>query len=105
MDERTLEWLQLLARALIWAAALVLALSVIGAIQIATSESGTGIFTDFEQQSRGIAAVGALGAGVSAAGILAGLGAILLVLLAGRADGAGRSGGKDREGGVPGRDA
>ena len=105
MDERTLEWLQLLARALIWAAALVLALSVIGAIQIATSESGTGIFTDFEQQSRGIAAVGALGAGVSAAGILAGLGAILLVLLTARADGARRAGGKNRQGGAPGRDA
>jgi hypothetical protein len=94
VDERTLEWLQLLARALIWGAVLVLALSVIGAIQIATSESGTGIFTDFEQQSRGIAAVGALGAGVSAAGILAGLGAILLVLLAGREpDGTARGGG------------
>ena len=100
MDERTLEWLQLLARALIWGAVLVLALSVIGAIQIATSESGTGIFTDFEQQSRGIAAVGALGAGVSAAGILAGLGAILLVLLAGR-----EPDGTAREGGTTGPDA
>jgi hypothetical protein len=77
---------------------------VIGAIQIATSESGTGIFTDFEQQSRGIAAVGALGAGVSAAGILAGLGAILRVLLAG-ADRTDRKGSKYREHGAPGRDA
>ena len=105
MDERTLEWLQLLARALIWAAALVLALSVIGAIQIATSESGTGIFTDFEQQSRGIAAVAALGAGVSAAGILAGLGAILLVVLAGRQGGAGRDRGAGRQEGATDRDA
>lgn len=105
MDERTLEWLQLLARALIWGAVLVLALSVIGAIQIATSESGTGVFTDFEQQSRGIAAVGALGAGVSVAGILAGLGAILLVLLAGHEGGAGRDGGVGREGGMAGPDA
>jgi hypothetical protein len=76
------EWLQLLARALMWAGGLVLLLSVIGAVQIAASESELGIAPEFEKQSRGIVAVGALGAGISAAGILAGLGAILRVLLA-----------------------
>jgi hypothetical protein len=80
------EWLQLLARALIWAAGLVLLLTVIGAIQIATSESELGIAPEFEEQSRGIVAVGALGAGLTGAGILAGLGAILRVLLAERAE-------------------
>jgi hypothetical protein len=84
VDERTLEWLQLLARALIFAAGVVLLLSVIGAIRIATSSTELGIAPDFEQQSRGIVALAALGGGISAAGVLAGLGAILHVLLAGR---------------------
>ena len=84
MDQRTLEWLQLLARALIWAAGAVLLLSAIGAIQIATSQNELGIAPEFEKQSRGIVALAALGGGITAAGILAGLGAILRVLLAGR---------------------
>jgi hypothetical protein len=76
------EWLQLLARALMWAGGLVLVLSLIGTIQIAASESELGIAPEFEKQSRGIVAVGALGAGVTGAGILASLGAILRVMLA-----------------------
>ena len=39
MDPRTLEWLQLLARGLIWGAVAVCVLSLIGAIQIATSNN------------------------------------------------------------------
>ena len=56
-------------------------LSVIGAIQIATSDSSLGISPDFERQSRGVVVLGALGGGITAAGVLAGLGAILQVLL------------------------
>ncbi|HYU60932.1 MAG TPA: hypothetical protein VEK39_09240 [Solirubrobacterales bacterium] len=89
MDPRTLEWLQLLARALLWAGAIVLVLSVIGAIQIATSQNELGIAPEFERQSRGIVAVGALGAGITAAGILAGLGAILRLMLDARGRGPG----------------
>ena len=84
MDQRTLEWLQLLARGLIWGAVAVFVLSVIGAIQIAASHNELGIAPEFEKQSRGIVALAALGGGLTAAGILAGLGAILHVLLDGR---------------------
>ena len=87
MDPRTLEWLQLLARGLIWAAVAVFVLSLIGAIQIATSNNELGIAPEFEKQSRGIVALAALGGGLTAAGILAGLGAILHVLLDARSQG------------------
>jgi hypothetical protein len=82
VDQRTLDSLMLLSRALVWGAGVVLALSVIGMIQIATTESEIPFFTQVERESRAIAAVGALGGGITAAGILAGLGAILRVLLA-----------------------
>jgi hypothetical protein len=81
VNERPTEWLQVLARALVYAGGAVLVLAVIGAIQIATSDSSLGISPDFEQQSRGVVALGALGGGITAAGVLAGLGAILQVLL------------------------
>jgi hypothetical protein len=84
VDERTVEWLRLLANALVWAAGVVLVLSVVGAIQIATSENEIPIFTQIQEESRGIAAVGALGAGITAAGVLAGLGAILRLMLEAR---------------------
>jgi hypothetical protein len=84
VDERTVEWLRVLARALVWGAGVVLALSVIGMIQIATTETEIPFFTQVERESRAIAVVGALGGGITAAGILAGLGAILRVLLEAR---------------------
>lgn len=87
MDRRTVEWFLILARALLWAAAVVLVLSVIGAIQIAFSESAVPFFEEAERQSRGIAAVGAIGGGIAAAGVLAGLGAILWLLLDARDQG------------------
>jgi hypothetical protein len=81
VNERTAEWLQVLARALVWGGGAVLILSIIGAIQIATTDSGLGLSPDFEEQSRGVVALGALGGGITAAGVLAGLGAILRVML------------------------
>jgi hypothetical protein len=84
VDERTVEWLRLLAKALVWAAGVVLILSVIGAIQIATSETEIPIFGEIQEQNRGIAALGALGGGITAAGVLAGLGAILRLMLEAR---------------------
>jgi hypothetical protein len=86
MDQRTEEWIRLLARSLLWAAGVVLLLSVIGAIQIATAENEIPIFTELQEESRTVATVGALGAGITAAGLLAGLGAILRILLEGRKD-------------------
>lgn len=80
MDARTREWLELLSRALLWAAALVLALSMIGVVQVLAADS-LPIFEDFQEQSRGAVAVMAFGGGITAAGILSGLGAILRCLL------------------------
>ena len=81
-EQSTLEErLRMLAIGLFFAAALVLVLSVIGAITIASSQ-GLGLFApDVEQESRGLIAVGALGAGFTAAGVLAGLGGILRALV------------------------
>lgn len=84
VDERTLEWLDILARGLFWAAGLTLALSVIGTIAIATSQNNLPVIEDIQRQSRGVLAIGALGGGITAAGVLAGLGAIIRLLVAER---------------------
>jgi hypothetical protein len=81
VEQRTLEWFELLARALIWAAGVVLVLSIIGAIAIAGSDSSLPFFEDLQRQGRAVGAVGALGGGVAAAGVLSGLGAILRLML------------------------
>jgi hypothetical protein len=87
VNERTLERFELLAKSLISAAAAVLALSLIGALVVATSETALPVVDEFTRQNRGTFAIGALCAGVTAAGGLAGLGAILRLLVAGwRAD-------------------
>jgi len=84
VDRRTLEWLQLLARGLLWGAAGVLALALIGTLQIATSDNELPLFSEFQRESRAIAVIGTLGVGITAAGVLAGLGAILRLLLEAR---------------------
>ena len=81
MTEQRREQLRLLVRVLFAAAAAVIVVSVIVSIQIGTSDSEIPIFGDIQQQNRGIIALGALGAGVVGAGILAGLAGILLFLL------------------------
>jgi hypothetical protein len=82
MDRSTAEWFEFLARSLLWAALAVLVLSVVGAVQVATSESAIPFFEQaVERESRAIAAIGTLAAGITAAGVLAGLGAILRLLL------------------------
>jgi hypothetical protein len=89
-----LEWLTFLAGALRWAAAAVLALSVIAAIAVASASSDQFVFGDVERQGRALVAIGALGGGVLGAGILAALGGILELMLAGqgRSEGAGAEG-------------
>lgn len=84
MTERTLEWLEILGRALIAAAGLVLVLAVIAAIAIASSESSIPGLDELQRQNRGVLAVVALGSGITSAGVLAGLGAILRLQLAER---------------------
>ena len=84
MDERTLEWLDVLARALMWAALAVLVLSAIGAVAVATSETSLPGLDVLQRENRGLVAVAGLAGGIAAAGVLAGLGGILRLLLADR---------------------
>jgi hypothetical protein len=86
MERTTLDWFDLLARALIWAAGVVLVLSLIGAIAIASSNDALPLAEDLQRQGRGIAAVAAFGGGLAAAGVLSGLGAILRLMLIDRID-------------------
>jgi hypothetical protein len=81
VTEQRLEQLRILVRLLFAAAALVLVFSVIGAIQIASSDDAVPLFETFQRQSRGIGALAALGGGVVGAGVLAGLGGILTALI------------------------
>jgi hypothetical protein len=84
VDARTLDWLDTLGRGLMWGAVAVLGLSVIGAIAILTTDSVVGLFEDVQRQGRAILAVGAFGGGLSASGVLAGLGAIIRLEVADR---------------------
>ena len=84
MDARTLDWLDTLGRGLMWAAVAVLGLSLIGAVAILTTDSVVGLFEDVQRQGRAILAVGAFGGGLTASGVLAGLGAIIRLKVAER---------------------
>jgi len=81
MNRATLEWYELLARSLTWVAGIVLLLSVVAAIVVAGSENAAPILEDLEKQGRGVAALGALAGGLTAAGLLAAAGAILRLLV------------------------
>jgi hypothetical protein len=84
VDERTLEWFDILGRALMWASVAVLVFSVIGAITIGSSESSLPLVEDVQRENRGTIALAAIGGGVASAGVLAGLGAIIRLLVADR---------------------
>jgi hypothetical protein len=84
VDARTLDWLDTLGRGLMWAAVAVLGLSMIGAVAILTTDSVVGLFEDVQRQGRGILAIGAFGGGLTASGVLAGLGAIIRLKVAER---------------------
>lgn len=81
VERSALEWFDVLAKALIWAAGVVLALSVISAISILGSDSSLPFAEDVEREGRGIVAIASIGGGLVAAGVLSGLGAILRLLL------------------------
>jgi hypothetical protein len=78
------DWLDTLGRGLMWAAVAVLGLSVIGAVAILTTDSVVGLFENVQRQGRAILAVGAFGGGLTASGVLAGLGAIIRLKVAER---------------------
>jgi hypothetical protein len=84
VDRQTVALLQLLARGLFYAAALVLLLSLIAGIQALTSDAQLGVVPELESEGRTAAAVFAVGAGITGAGILAGLGGLILLLLSER---------------------
>ena len=102
MNRATLEWYELLARSLTWIAGIVLLLSAVAAIVIAGSENSAPLLEDLEKQGRGVAALWALGGGLTAAGLLAAAGAILRLLVTerlerlGPAVAAGRAGGGEQ---------
>jgi hypothetical protein len=84
MDERTLAMLDGLAKALMWGAVAVIGLAVVAAISIAGSESAIPGLDELQRQNRGVVAVLAFGSGVAAGGVLAGLGAIIRLMVADR---------------------
>lgn len=81
MNRATLEWYELLARSLMWIAGIVLLLSAVAAVVVAGSDNTVPVVQDIVQQSRGLAALAALGGGLAAAGLLAGIGAILRLMV------------------------
>jgi ABC-type Na+ efflux pump permease subunit len=84
VDNQYLEWLDFLGRGLMWSAVAVLALAVIGAVAIATSQNNLPVVEDIQRESRGVLAIAALGGGITSAGVLAGLGAILRLMVSER---------------------
>lgn len=88
MDQRTLAWLDTLGRALLWGAVAVLGLAFIASIAIVTSESIGFLQENVERQGRGIVAIAAFAGGLTAAGMMAGLGALVRLNVAERRDAA-----------------
>lgn len=84
VNDNTLEWLDILGKGLMFAAAAMIVLAVIGAVGIGSSTSSLPLVGELQQENRGTLAMFALVAGLSSAGILAGLGAIIRLLVAGR---------------------
>lgn len=90
MDARLLGLLDTLGRALLWGAVAVIGLAVISAIAIASSDSTIPGLDEVQRENRGIVSVIALASGITGAGLLAGLGAIVRLLVAGRLEALGK---------------
>lgn len=85
VDRSTLEWYEQMSRGLVWAGGVVLLLAVVAALIIAGSDSAAGIFgEEVERQGRGVFALASLGGGLTSAGLLAGVGAILRMMVSER---------------------
>jgi hypothetical protein len=84
VDDRTLDLFDALGRALMWAAIGVIILAIAAAVGVATSESAVPGIDELQRENRGVVSLVAFGSGLAASGILAGLGAIIRLLVAGR---------------------
>jgi ABC-type Na+ efflux pump permease subunit len=84
VDERALGLLDMLGRALLWGAVAVIGLAVIAAVAIASSENAIPGLDEIQRENRGVVAVVALASGITGAGVLAGLGAIIRIMVANR---------------------
>jgi hypothetical protein len=84
VDERALGLLDMLGRALLWGAVAVIGLAVIAAVAIASSENAIPGLDEIQRENRGVVAVVALASGITGAGVLAGLGAIIRLMVANR---------------------
>lgn len=84
MKRGTLEWYEQLARGLVWAAGIVFLLAIIGAVMIAGSSGSVPLPEEAEREGRGFFALLSLGGGVGLAGLLAGLGAVLRLMVSER---------------------
>jgi hypothetical protein len=98
MNRAALEWYELLARSLVWIAGIVLLLSAVAAIVIAGSDNSSPLLEDLEEQGRGVAALAALGGGLTAAGLLAAAGTILRLLVTERLEKLGPAPDRSRSG-------
>lgn len=84
MSRSTLESYELLARGLLLTAGIVLLLSLVGVVVITGSDNALPVDENVARQGRGIGALVSLTGGLTAAGLLAGLGAILRLMVSER---------------------
>src|SRR5690349_11687751 len=84
MESADVDRYELIGRILLWLSGAVFVLSVIGAVVIAGSDTQLPFAEDVERQGRGIFALVSIGGGIAAAGVLAGLGAIVSMMAADR---------------------
>ncbi len=84
MDPVLLDRFEWLGRTLMWAAVAVLLLSIVGAIAVATSSTTLPFAEDVQRQGRALIAIATLAGGFAGSGILAGLGAIVSMMVVDR---------------------
>jgi hypothetical protein len=82
VDDQTLGRLELLGFVLLMASAAVLLLTLGGALLVASSETQLPGVDELQRESRGPVALLLLAAGIAGAGMLAGIGGILRLLVA-----------------------
>jgi hypothetical protein len=82
MESSEVDRYELIGRILLWLSGAVFLLSVIGAVVIAGSDTQLPFAEEVERQGRGVFALASIGIGVTAGGVLAGLGAVVSMMAA-----------------------